>query len=90
MVQLYVRDLVRTLTRPIKELKGFQKVQLEPGASQKVAFELNAESLAFYTRENRWQAEPGEFAVFVGPNSHDLSEKRFVLKHTAGTVNNNR
>lgn len=82
VVQLYVRDLVGSLTRPVKELKGFEKVFLEPGEKKEVSFELTADDLAFYSARGRWEAEPGEFAVFVGGSSVDLAERRFAL--TAG------
>jgi beta-glucosidase len=79
VVQLYVRDLVGSVTRPVKELKGFEKVTLQPGESQDVTFTLTAADLAFYTAGGTWEAEPGAFAVFVGPNSRDLQEARFTL-----------
>lgn len=80
VVQLYVRDLVGSRTRPVKELKGFQKVTLAAGASQKVSFTLDSNDLAFYTRDGQWRAEPGEFVVFIGTNSHEVQEARFTLK----------
>jgi beta-glucosidase len=79
VVQLYVHDLVGSVTRPVKELKGFTKVVLDPGTEQKVSFALAAADLAFYSARGRWEAEPGEFAVFVGSNSVDVVEGRFVL-----------
>src|SRR5690606_2669346 len=79
VVQLYVRDLVGSVTRPVKELKGFQKIYLEPGASKRVTFEITEEDLKFYNAELEYTAEPGEFAVFVGGNSRDVQEKHFVL-----------
>jgi len=80
VVQLYVRDLVGSVTRPVKELKGFQKVTLAPGEAEDVTFTLTAADLAFYTAEGRWEAEPGDFLAFVGPNSRDTQEARFTLK----------
>ncbi|HXK12283.1 MAG TPA: beta-glucosidase BglX [Vicinamibacteria bacterium] len=80
VVQLYVRDLVGSLTRPVKELKGFQKVALAPGESREVAFTLAAKDLAFYTASGRWEAEPGAFKVFVGGNSRDVREAGFSLR----------
>jgi beta-glucosidase len=80
IVQLYIRDLVGSVTRPVKELKGFEKVELEPGASRTLTFRLTADDLSFYSARERWEAEPGEFAVFVGTSSVEVSEKRFVLK----------
>ena len=78
-VQLYVRDLVGSTTRPVKELKGFQKVELGAGASRTVSFELSVEDLAFYTARRVWEAEPGEFEVFVGVDSTTTLSKRFRL-----------
>jgi len=80
VVQLYVRDLVGSVTRPVKELKGFRKVTLEPGESKDVSFTLEAPDLAFYTAEGKWEAEPGDFVAFVGPNSRDTQEAPFTLK----------
>lgn len=79
-VQLYIRDLVGSLTRPIKELKGFKQVDLDSGAAQDVSFTLTKDDLAFYTANRKWEAEPGEFVVFVGTNSRDTKEARFHLK----------
>ena len=80
VVQLYVRDLVGSVTRPVKELKGFQKVELAAGQSREVVFTLKASDLAFYTASGRWEAEPGAFKVFVGGNSRDLKEAGFSLR----------
>ncbi len=80
VVQLYVRDLVGSVTRPVKELKGFQKIKLEPGASQQVRFTLTAKDLAFYTRNMDFAAEPGAFKVYVGTNSRDVLEADFELR----------
>ncbi len=80
VVQLYVRDLVASRSRPVKELKGFQRVSLEPGASQEVTFTLEPADLAFYTLDRKWAAEPGEFDVYVGTNSVDLEQARFTLE----------
>ncbi len=79
VVQLYIRDLVGSVTRPVKELKGFKKIHLEPGASETVTFELSAKDLAFYTRAGKWQAEPGDFKVFVGTSSVEVQEASFRL-----------
>jgi len=80
VVQLYVRDLVGSVTRPVKELKGFRRVTLEPGESKDVSFTLEAPDLAFFTAEGKWEAEPGDFVAFVGPNSRDTREAPFTLK----------
>lgn len=80
VVQLYIRDLVGSVTRPVKELKGFKKIHLEPGKSQQVQFELTKEDLAFYTRDMNFEAEAGNFKVFVGSNSRDVLEADFELE----------
>jgi beta-glucosidase len=80
VVQLYVRDLVGSVTRPIKELKGFQKVELQPGESREVSFSLRPSDLAFYTAAGRWEAEPGAFKVYVGGSSRDVKEAGVTLR----------
>jgi beta-glucosidase len=80
VVQLYVRDLVGSVTRPLKELKGFQKVALGPGESREVVFALKPSDLAFYTAAGRFEAEPGAFRVFVGGSSRDVKEAGFTLR----------
>ena len=69
VVQLYVRDLVGSVTRPVRELKGFSKIHLEPGQSQLVSFELSADDLKFFGREMKAVVEPGDFQVWVGGSS---------------------
>jgi len=69
VVQLYTRDLVASLARPVRELKGFQKIQLKAGESQTVAFELTATDLAFWHADKTHYAEPGEFQVWVSTDS---------------------
>lgn len=80
VVQLYIRDLFGSVTRPVKELKGFEKISLAPGESKVVEFELSANELAFYTAEGKWQAEPGDFLLWVGTNSQEGLEAAFSLK----------
>jgi len=80
VAQLYVRDLVGSVTRPIKELKGFERVDLLAGQAREVTFTITAADLAFYTARGRWEAEPGAFRVFVGGNSRDLKEASFSLR----------
>lgn len=80
VVQLYVRDLVGSTTRPVKELKGFQKVALAAGESREVSFTLGAADLAFYTAAGRWETEPGAFKVLVGGNSRDLKETGLTVR----------
>lgn len=80
VVQLYVRDLVGSVTRPVKELKGFERISLEPGDSRRVTFTLSPDDLAFYTAEGRWEAEPGDFQVFVGSSSVEVKRASFELE----------
>ena len=79
VVQLYVRDPVATMTRPVKELKGFQRVTLQPGEKRRVRFTLTRDQLAFWNREMRFVVEPGEFRVMVGTNSRDVIESKFEV-----------
>ena len=69
VVQLYVRDLVGNVTRPVKELKGFQRIRLKPGERRKVSFVLGPDDLAFYGRDMKLITEPGEFHVWIGGSS---------------------
>ncbi|MGW8368767.1 MAG: fibronectin type III-like domain-contianing protein, partial [Gammaproteobacteria bacterium] len=69
VVQLYVRDLVGNVTRPIRELKGFRRVHIEPGMTVTVDFELDTDDLAFFGRDNTVITEPGEFHLWVGGSS---------------------
>ena len=80
VVQLYLRDVAGSVTRPVKELKGFQKVELAAGQSREVTFTLKADDLAFYTADGRFEAEPGAFKVFVGGSSKDVKEASFTLR----------
>lgn len=79
VVQLYIRQLVGSITRPVKELKAFRKIGLEPGESLQVTFELTSKDLAFYNANNEFIAEPGEFHLFIGTNSRDLQQTVFTL-----------
>jgi beta-glucosidase len=80
VVQLYVRDLVGSVARPVKQLKGFEKIRLAKGESRTVRFSLNAEDLAFYRADMSYGAEPGEFELFIGSSSDDVRAARFSLK----------
>ena len=79
VVQLYVRDLVGSVTRPVKELKGFQKVLIKKGATQTVTFELSVDDLKFYNSDLQWVAEPGTFEVYVGTDSTVTEKISFEL-----------
>jgi beta-glucosidase len=73
IVQLYIRDLVGSITRPVKELKGFQKITLNAGESKKVSFTITPENLKFYNNDLKYDWESGDFVIMVGPNSRDVS-----------------
>ena len=79
VVQLYLRDVVGSISRPVKELKGFEKVELQPGEERTLRFAIDEPLLEFWTPERGWSAEPGEFQVFVGPNSRDVQMLTFEL-----------
>jgi beta-glucosidase len=80
VVQLYIRDVVTSITRPVKEMKGFQKIFLKAGESKEVSFSLSEEDLKFYNYELDFVAEPGEFIVFIGTSSVETKEARFILE----------
>ncbi|MEQ8847307.1 glycoside hydrolase family 3 N-terminal domain-containing protein [Botrimarina sp.] len=80
VVQLYVRDLVSSVTRPVKELKGFQRVTLTPGESRVVALAITPDTLAFWNIDKRLIVEPGEFDIMVGPNSADVQKVRLTVE----------
>ncbi|MBV5315084.1 MAG: beta-glucosidase BglX [Prolixibacteraceae bacterium] len=80
VVQLYIRDLVGSTTRPVKELKAFEKISLEAGGSQVVNFELTENDLAFWGADNQFRAESGDFNLWVGPNSVEGLKTSFKLK----------
>jgi beta-glucosidase len=79
VVQLYIRDLVGSVTRPVKELKGFEKISLEPGEKKNVKFIISPNDLAFYDINMNYTVEPGDFKVFVGGNSVDVLEADFEI-----------
>ncbi|MGO1242738.1 MAG: beta-glucosidase BglX [Sphingobacterium sp.] len=79
VVQLYIRDLVASQTRPIKELKGFKKIALNKGESKTVEFTISPEDLKFYNQQLEFSSEPGVFKVFIGTDSQDLQETEFEL-----------
>ena len=81
VVQLYVRDLIGSVTRPVKELKGFQKVDIKKGETKTVNFKLTVQDLKFYNSNLDFVAEPGDFEVFVGTNSDTTMKVGFELKN---------
>jgi beta-glucosidase len=80
VVQLYIHDRVASITRPVRELKGFRKVRLEPGASTDVSFTLSRKDLEFVASDLRWVSEPGAFDVWVAPSASTGSPKSFRLQ----------
>ncbi|HVU26431.1 MAG TPA: glycoside hydrolase family 3 N-terminal domain-containing protein [Verrucomicrobiae bacterium] len=81
-VQMYIRDLVSSVTRAIEELKGFQKIELQPGETKTVALDITPESLAFYDLKMKFVVEPGEFEIMVGNSSRDGDLQKVILTVT--------
>ena len=79
LVQLYVRDLVGSLTRPVRELKGFQRLELQPGETRSVSFTLDEEMLSFTRADGSRGIEPGRFQVWIAPNSVSGLTDEFYL-----------
>jgi len=79
VIQLYVQDLVGSITRPVKELKAFQKIFLKKGESRNVQFTITNNDLKFYNSELKFDSEPGDFKVYTGTNSKDVKEASFTL-----------
>ena len=77
IVQLYIQDLYGCVVRPVKELKGFKKISLSSGESQTVTFTISEEDLKYYTSDKNYQAEEGEFKLYIGSNSKDVKETVF-------------
>jgi beta-glucosidase len=82
VVQLYIRDVVSSVTRPIKELKGFKKVRLEPGESTTVTFDITPAMLSFYDVNMKYVVEPGDFSIMVGNSSRDADLTKLILQVT--------
>ncbi|HEY5347233.1 MAG TPA: fibronectin type III-like domain-contianing protein, partial [Rhizomicrobium sp.] len=80
VVQLYIRDEVSSVTRPVKELKGFQRVSLKPGESRTVTFKLGPEALGFYNVQMKRVVEPGLFDIMSGDNSVDLKTTKLTVQ----------
>jgi len=78
VVQLYLRDLFGSVTRPVRELKGFELVSINAGETKTVSFEIDEKTIEFYTANNKWEAEPGDFKVFVGGDSKASLEAGFT------------
>jgi beta-glucosidase len=80
VVQLYIRDLVGSITRPVKELKGFQKISFKAGETKTVRFTIRVNDLSFYKSDLSFGYEPGKFHLFVGGNSRDVKQAEFVVR----------
>src|SRR5262249_28235222 len=79
VVQLYVHDVAAAITRPVKQLSGFQRVTLQPGEQRRLTFSLGPSQLGFYNRDMRFEVEPGVFKVMIGPNSLEGLEASFEV-----------
>lgn len=80
VVQLYIRDLAASISRPVKELKGFERISLKAGESRDVTFDIDTDMLKFYNSDLQFVAEPGDFEVMVGGNSRDVQSLKFTLQ----------
>ena len=80
VVQMYIRDLFGSLTRPVKELKDFKMIELNPNETKTVEFIINEKTIEFFTANKIWEAEKGDFKLFIGGNSEDVLEKGFEYK----------
>ncbi len=88
VVQLYLHDPVAAISRPVKELKGFQRVELRPGEKRKVTFSITPDMLQYYDPETeQWRWDDGQFVVMIGPNSRDLSSDTLTWRHTDAPAN---
>jgi beta-glucosidase len=80
VIQVYVKDVECSVERPVKELKGFAKVSLEPGEKKTISIKLNRDAFAFYdTGQKQWVVEPGEFEILVGSSSKDIHLKDHIM-----------
>lgn len=80
VVQFYIRDMVGSVTRPVKELKGFKKIFLKAGEAKNVSFDITEETIKFYDSDLKFVAEPGDFKVFVGNSSSNVKEANFKFE----------
>jgi beta-glucosidase len=75
IVQLYLRDVVGSIARPVQELKDFTKIKLQAGQNKTIKFIIDREKLSFYNQQLQWVAEPGEFNLIIGASSKDIRLK---------------
>jgi beta-glucosidase len=71
-IQLYIRDRVASLSRPMKQLKDFQQVNLKPNETKTISFTVDREKLSFYNEQLKWVAEPGDFDIMIGASARDI------------------
>jgi beta-glucosidase len=80
VVQLYIRDMAASISRPVKELKNFSKVMIQPGETQEIEFTVKPDDLSFYNPNGQFIVEPGAFKIWVGTNSAEGLEGQFTLE----------
>ena len=80
IVQLYTRDMVASISRPVKELKGFQRIHLAAGESKEVSFDITPDMLKFYNADLKHVIEPGDFQIMIGTNSKDVKTMKLSVK----------
>jgi beta-glucosidase len=79
VVQMYIRDCFSSVTRPVKELKGFQRITLQPGQTKTVTFDITPDLLSFYDINMKFGVEPGEFEIMLGNSSRDFDLQKITL-----------
>ena len=79
VVQMYLQDVTASMSRPVKQLKGFEKITLKPGETQTVSFPIDIEALKFWNQQMKYDAEPGKFNVFIGTDSARVKKGEFEL-----------
>jgi beta-glucosidase len=80
IVQLYLNDPLASVTRPVKELKQFKKVYLQPGETKEISFDITTEDLKFYDSNLKWDWESGKFNIYIGTNSQEVQKTSFIWK----------
>ena len=80
IVQLYIHDVSASIARPVKELKGFERIHLKSGEAKTVTFDITRKQLEFYNSELKQVVEPGEFTIMVGPNSRDVKTAKLTVE----------
>jgi beta-glucosidase len=80
-VQLYIRDLIGSITRPVKELKGFELIELQANETKRVKFTIDQKTIEFFTANLKWEAESGDFNVFIGGSSATTLEDKFTYSN---------